>query len=561
MSFTFQGLGGTSEVGASCYLYTFGDTAQQTRVLIDAGTRPNTLGAASLPEFDLLGNAPDALLLTHAHSDHIGALPLLKQRFPNLPVYATPATAHIALAMLTDAVKVQASQGAPLYELKNVAAALAGIRPVSPGAPFRLGSLGDVVTAYNAGHLLGAVSYLLETPHGRVFHTGDVSNVGGYTTDAALIPDHPPKCDVVVCESTYGDTVSHVSRKSEVRRFAVAVGETLEAGGRVLVPAFALGRSTEVALTLADHMQGGLIPKVPIVLDGLVRTLHQAMAESLFDQLPVTLQNRAHNSGGNPLYPDTLLSVESNRQRQGLIHSREPMVVIASSGMLSAGVSPLYAKPLVQDERNLLAFVGYQDEGAPGKRLLESTESGGEVKLPTGPSNSFETVPVHCKLGAFSFSGHADAGGLVALVKRYSPKRVVLVHGDGGSRQALGGLLKKSAQVEWPQNGDIIDLAAPTYLETLQQRRDQTSTTESPTASTDSPTSDKRRTKLVRFKTTVTAKLEGQRLVLEFPEEVDTRHLLGGVDSFRVEIAKGERLKVKLREVWGREGDGEEGSE
>ena len=108
---------------------------------------------------------------------------------------------------------------------------------------------------------------------------------------------------MVVCESTYGDTVSHVSRKSEVRRFALAVGETSRAGGRVLIPAFALGRSTEVALTLADHMQGDLVPKVPIVMDGLVRTLHEAMAEPLFDQLPSALQNRAKNSGGNPLRP------------------------------------------------------------------------------------------------------------------------------------------------------------------------------------------------------------------------------------------------------------------
>ena len=543
--FTFQGLGGTSEVGASCYLYTLGTT----QVLIDVGTRPNALGDASLPDLSMLRRPPDAVLLTHAHSDHIGALPLLKKRFPNLPVYATPATARIALEMLKDAVKVQKSQGAPLFELHDVAAALAGIRTIQPGQPFSLGHDSVTATAYPAGHLLGAVSYLLETPHGRVFHTGDVSNVGGYTTDAAALLDHPPPCDVVVCESTYGDTVSHVSRKSEVRRFADTVGETLRQGGRVLIPAFALGRSTEVALTLADHMQGGLIPKVPIVLDGLVRTVHDAFATDLFGELPISLQNRARNSGGNPLFPDMLVSVTTNRERQGFVHSNEPMVVIASSGMLTAGVSPLYAKPLVQDERNLLAFVGYQDEGAPGKRFLDLTERGGEVQLSTGPNNSFETVPVHCRVGAFSFSGHADAGGLVALVKRYSPKRVILVHGDGGARQALGGLLKKSAQVEWPQNGDVVDLAAPTYLETLQPRN-QTSA-EQPT---DTP---KRRTKLVRFKTTVSAHLEGQKLVLMFPAEVDTRHLLGGVDAFRVEIAKGDRLKVKLREVGGRVGEDE----
>lgn len=527
--FTFSGLGGVSEVGASCYLYTFGET----RLLVDAGTRPNALGEASLPDLDALEQAPDAVLLTHAHSDHIGALPLFKKRFPRVPVYTTHATARIALNMLTDAVRVQASQGAPLYSLRDVTRALKDVTFLEPFEQARIADL--KVTPYPAGHLLGAVSFLMESEVGTVFHTGDVSNTSSYLTDAAYMPESPVSCDVVVCESTYGDTVSHVSRKAEIRRFAQAVGETLKRGGRALVPAFALGRSTEVALTLADHMRGGLVPKVPIVLDGLVRSVHEAIAEDLFTYLPAALQNRAKNSASNPLYPETLLSVETSWQRERLIRSDEPMVVIASSGMLSAGVSPLYAKPLVQSEANLLAFVGYQDEGAVGKRFLELTERGAEVKLPTGPENSFEPVPVHCRVEAFSFSGHADAGGLVSLVKRYDPKRVVLVHGDGSARHALAGLLKRTAHIDWPQNGEHLDLGTPTYKEHLEVARAQSET-------------KKRSTKITRFNTTAQAVVEGSRLVLEFDDSLDAQHLMGGVEQFKVEIVRGDSLKVKLRE-------------
>ena len=126
--FSFTGLGGVSEVGASCYLYGFGDT----RLLIDAGTRPNALGNDSLPELSKLDRAPDAVLLTHAHSDHIGALPLLKKRFPKTPVYATRPTARIALDMLKDAVKVQQSQGAPLYALSDVTRSLKDVTYLEP---------------------------------------------------------------------------------------------------------------------------------------------------------------------------------------------------------------------------------------------------------------------------------------------------------------------------------------------------------------------------------------------------------------------------------------------
>ena len=125
----------------------------------------------------------------------------------------------------------------------------------------------------------------------------------------------------------------------------------------------------------------------------------------------------------------------------------------------------------------------------------------------------------------------------MSLIKRYSPKRVILVHGDGGSRHALGGLLKKSAHVDWPQNGEVIDPSALTHFERLEQKRE-----------IEPASGDKKKTKLVRFNTTATASVEGQKLVLTLPDDVDVQHLLGGVDTFSMEVAKGARLKVDLKE-------------
>lgn len=523
-------------MGASSYLYTFGTT----RILIDAGTRPGLLGEVSLPDLSLLRESLDAVLLTHAHSDHIGALPLVRKLAPKARLYATNATLKIAYAMLLDSAKIQKSQNAVLYSSQEAAHATTGANVVTPLEPF---NVGDVrVTPLPAGHVLGAVSYLLEMEETRILHSGDVNNVAGYTTPPFYLPDDVESVDAVILESTYGDTVSHVSRKSEVRRFVTDVAEVLEGGGRVLVPAFALGRSTEVALTLADHMQNGLLPKVPIVLDGLVRTVHELYAGELFGELPEALKNRNQNSGHNPLYPETLVSVASQRERAKLIRSKEPMIVIASSGMLTAGVSPLYAREIIKDERNLLAFVGYQDEGAPGRKLLERTRGDKTIFLPARDyaSKELDELEVSSNVNAYSFSGHADANGLVALAKRYRPRRVLLVHGEGNARAALAGLLKKSAQARRPVNGETIDLTAPTPLENRIAKREAFLQS--------SETKAKRRTRTRRFGSPAELELKGNTLTVTFPEDVDLQHLIGDAATFRAEFEVGARVKIKLSE-------------
>jgi len=201
----FLGLGGVNEIGASSYLYTFNSGS----LLIDAGVRPNALGEALLPDFGLITEEPLALLLTHAHSDHIGALPVLKRKFPKLAVYATLATATLALAMLKDAQKIGESQGASLFSLKEVAHAFAGIHIVKVEESFDIEDLS--ITPYLARHLTGAVSYLIEAPEGRIFHTGDVNNIASQTTAAAYFPSEAKKVDLVTVESTYGDTLVHLS--------------------------------------------------------------------------------------------------------------------------------------------------------------------------------------------------------------------------------------------------------------------------------------------------------------------------------------------------------------
>ncbi|GGI93417.1 MBL fold metallo-hydrolase [Deinococcus wulumuqiensis] len=212
-------------------------------MLIDAGARPGALGDAALPQLGLLSeHPPTAMILTHAHLDHVGDLPVVIRRHPRLHIYCTEATARIATLVLADTLKVSAEQGFPMFSPGEMKRALERLRPI----PYfrEITDHGFAFTLFPSGHLLGAASVLIESGGRTVFHTGDVSNTDTPVVSAAWLPAQVMAVDAVVSESTYGDTLLPAS-KEQVRTFVQAIGETLCTGGRVLIPSFALGRAQE----------------------------------------------------------------------------------------------------------------------------------------------------------------------------------------------------------------------------------------------------------------------------------------------------------------------------
>ncbi|NJK43199.1 MAG: MBL fold metallo-hydrolase [Pleurocapsa sp. SU_196_0] len=182
----FCGLGGTDEVGASCALLEF----PEARVLIDAGVRPRDLGDASLPILEVLKtHPPDMILVTHAHLDHVGALPVVHKRFPRVPIFATRATASLAIEVLFDAAKVASSQGAGLYSERAILSTVNAMQLIEPGVP--IPNLPLEVTPIEAGHLLGAVSYLFRSSAGTVMHSGDINNVATLAAGGCQLPPSP----------------------------------------------------------------------------------------------------------------------------------------------------------------------------------------------------------------------------------------------------------------------------------------------------------------------------------------------------------------------------------
>jgi len=426
-------LGGAGEVGASCGILRIGDR----RVLIDAGMRPSArVGQDRLPALDRLTvEPPDAILVTHAHIDHTGALPLASEMFPTAPIYCTETTLLLTRLLLADSVRVMeaehlAQEGeTPLYTAEVVERTLARVRPVEwaqPVAPTPDPAI--VVRFLHAGHIAGAAMLLIDTPAGRVLHLGDYS-VTAQRTLHGLDVLGLPQADAVISEGTYGDAV-HANRKEQERALVATVARVVGRGGRVLLPAFAVGRAQEVALILRAARTAGELPPAAIHLDGMVRGVCDLYQAQVHDLNP-RLQNYVRNAR-RPLFADPSLAVYAvtASRRRRLLDNPEAAIVISSSGMMTGGPAPLYARAFAADEKSAIVFSGYQDDESPGAALLRARQ-GTTVAL------GKEELTLSCAVERYSLSAHADAGQIEVAVTRARPRVTVLVHGEPDTLRAL----------------------------------------------------------------------------------------------------------------------------
>jgi Cft2 family RNA processing exonuclease len=460
----YTSLGGAFEVGASCHLFQI----DGRNILVDAGLRPNRRGDDNLPDFALLesivGDRLDLILVSHAHIDHTGALPLVHARYPNTPIYCTPPTKVIAEILLRDTIKIMRMQHEdekaefPLFDAEDVERTLFALREHVFDAWFEPLE-GVRVYFHRSGHIVGAASVLIETPDSRVLYSGDLS-VASQRTVAGMTPVDFFRPDALVLEGTYGDSI-HEARKEQEQKLARDVAEVIEGGGTVLIPSFALGRAQEILLILKTAMMSGLIPLFPIYVDGLVRAICDAYTD-LLDYLPDKLRNFVKNSRQHVFWSQAQKSVPLVTRvlpnERLTMFTGEPKCIIASSGMLVGGPSAFYAKVLASGEKNAIFLTGYQDEESPGRRLLE-VQTGDTLTL------DGEDVPLLCKVARYKLSAHADQIQLCQQVSYMNPTSVVLVHGEPRALQALREKLMSRYLVYVPMNGDTFNpLDTPEWM-------------------------------------------------------------------------------------------------
>src|SRR5258708_3145744 len=437
-------VGGASGVGASCLAV---EIAGQW-IIVDAGVRVDRK-SDPWPDLALLeGKDVGATFVTHAHADHIGALPLVHQAFPRAPIFASRATGLLMEVMLADALRIMSRRAAeereiPLYPPELVGSMLSQVRPLPVGETLTLPQLPGVsIHASRAGHIAGAVSFSLSGSDGTLVVSGDISSTPQRTVWGAL-PPPVERCDLLVLEPTYGARL-HPNRQGEEQRLAQAVAEGIARGGHILIPCFGLGRGQELLLVLQAAMEKGQIPDFPIYVDGLVRRVCNTYL-LLPEALPPVLQ-RQIRKGYLPFTGRNVTFVRDERERERIL-AGPPACILSSSGMLTGGPSVWYAKRLASQEQAAILITGYQDEEAPGRRLLDLAEQKNSTLDLDGTA-----VPVRCHVAKYSLSAHADGGELAAYAAALKPRKVALVHGDEEARLALRRLLVET-EVVLPENG------------------------------------------------------------------------------------------------------------
>ncbi|MFZ4828842.1 MAG: MBL fold metallo-hydrolase [Phototrophicaceae bacterium] len=450
MKLTF--LGGADEVGASCTLIEMGGR----KILVDAGIRINPKTSRGIQNDQLphlahltdVGGV-DAILVTHAHTDHIGALAQVAQQFPHVPIYATTATQLLAQVLLLDSVRLMrgrfdAEGELPIYDDHALERLFNNWQTVEFLKALRLGEHLQA-TFHPSGHIVGAGMIVFESPEGVLVMSGDVS----MTKQRAVVHAMPPriKADVLVLESTYGGR-AHANRQTEEKRLIDTLKQVAEQGGKVLIPAFALGRAQEVLQILLAYRD---VLNVPVYADGMVRAVCDAYSQ-LTDILPKATVTAA---GDQPLFfRQNVHPIKSKAQRDYVLLQPEPCIIVASSGMLTGGASVDYATQLAGDERNAIFLTGYQDEESPGRFLqnvMKLKQQGETPILKLGKAS----VALRCQLGQYSLSAHADESELVSFTESLDAERVFLVHGDEEARGSLWqALLQRGRGVARVSNGE-----------------------------------------------------------------------------------------------------------
>ncbi len=448
-------LGGARQVGRSGILLQTPDS----KVLLDCGVDVASQGKDkfpyfNIPEFDI--SQLDAVIISHAHLDHVGLLPYLYKMGYKGPVYMTTPTRDIAALLSLDFIGVAYKQAAqPLFNSSDIK------EMVKHSICLNYNEVTDVtsdirLTFYNAGHALGSAITHLNIGNGchNLVYTGDYK----YGKSRLLDPANAnfPRVETVITEATYGSKRDILPPRAQSEEQLIElIKKTINRGGKILVPELGLGRAQETMLVIQDAIKNGKLPKIPIYIDGMIwdiNAIHTAYPDFLSSKVRVEIfQDK------NPFTQEIFSRVGSSQERKKVIEGG-PCLVLATSGMLVGGASVEYLREFADNEKNSVIFVCYQGVGSLGRQIQDGLE---ETKMIVDGKE--ENVKINLEVNTIEgFSAHSGRNEILSFFNNMKPKpkRIILNHGEVSKCLDLSSALYKINRIETnvPRNLETLRL-------------------------------------------------------------------------------------------------------
>ncbi|MCO8265964.1 beta-CASP ribonuclease aCPSF1 [Haloferax prahovense] len=434
-------LGCCREVGRASFIV----STPETRILVDCGDKPGSDDVPYLQVPEALGsgaNSLDAVVLTHAHLDHSALIPLLFKYGYDGPIYTTEPTRDLMGLLTLDYLDVASKEGrTPPYESEMVREA------IKHTIPLEYGDVTDIapdvkLTFHNAGHILGSAVSHFHIGDGlyNVAFSGDIHYEDTRLFNGAV--NDFPRVETLVLESTYGGRNDYqTDQQDSEKRLIEVINETYDRGGKVVIPAFAVGRSQEIMLVLEEAMRSGKIPRMPVHLDGMIweaTAIHTTYPEYLRDDL----RDRIFHEDENPFLAEEFNHIDGGEEERQDVADGDQAIILSTSGMVTGGPIMSWLRHVGPDPKSRLVFVGYQAQGTLGRRIQNGWD-----EIPVNGRDGMgrsDTLKLEMDVETVDgFSGHADRQGLENFVKTMNPRpeKVLCVHGDERSVQDLSSAL------------------------------------------------------------------------------------------------------------------------
>ena len=435
-------LGGFGQVGRSCMLL----TTPESRILLDCGVNPGARTPnEAYPRLDWANTTLDeidAVVISHAHLDHTGFLPVLCKYGYRGPIYCTEPTLPMMNLIQLDAIKVANAQGkVPLYAERDVRQVMkqtitlpySTVTDISPDIKLVLA---------NAGHILGSALCHFHIGNGdhNFVYSGDIKF--GKSTLFEAADWRFPRAETLLIESTYGLKEDIQPTRQEVESaFVSVVNSTLADGGKLLIPIPAVGRAQEIMMVIDHYMKAGQMVEAPVFTEGMISeasAIHEAYPEYLAREL----RQKILETDDNPFDSEYFTNIEHTDSRGEAIRDDSPGIILATSGMLEGGPVLEYFKNIAPHSNNKILFVSYQVNGTMGRRVLDGAR---QVSM-LGRGGKIEAISINAGIEKLDgFSGHSDYNQLMSFVQKMRPKlrRVLVNHGERRKSENLASSIRR----------------------------------------------------------------------------------------------------------------------